>query len=96
MRVKITIFRIKENNCELYYSESETWQCMLCFNFADTRMENPADGDVFPDKLKKIIQRLLLELYCQYESSLPFRELVSSDVSISILTCKDSYYSAKY
>ena len=30
----------------------------------------------------RIAQRIVLELYCQYEQSLPFREVVSSEVSL--------------
>lgn len=29
----------------------------------------------------RIAQRIALELYCQYEQSLPFREVVSSEVN---------------
>lgn len=29
----------------------------------------------------RIAQRIVLELYCQYEQSLPFREVVSSEVN---------------
>lgn len=56
--------------------ESETWQCLLCVNLAD--LANTVDfdkrnGELGPSELK-IIQRICLELYCQYEQSLPFRE----------------------
>ncbi|XP_026472357.1 E3 ubiquitin-protein ligase TRIM33-like isoform X2 [Ctenocephalides felis] len=58
--------------------ESETWQCMLCFNFADIQIEENYEN-ILSNKLKRVLQRLLLELYCQYEPSLPFRELVSPE-----------------
>ncbi|XP_055378936.1 E3 ubiquitin-protein ligase TRIM33 [Condylostylus longicornis] len=57
--------------------ESETWQCLLCVNMealtaqAEQKVNNT--GELLPCELK-IIQRICLELYCQYEQSLPFRE----------------------
>lgn len=30
---------------------------------------------------RKIVERLVLELYCQYELSLPFREVIGPEVS---------------
>jgi len=35
----------------------------------------------------RIAQRIVLELYCQYEQSLPFREVVSSEVDTTRNTC---------
>lgn len=64
------------------YRESDTWQCLLCMNFAD--VPNTALGDKrepgLSPKERKIAERIVLELYCQYEPSLPFRELVSPEV----------------
>lgn len=63
-------------------SESETWQCMLCTNVVDTSDDVP--GEKRPNELSprdlRIAQRIVLELYCQYEQSLPFREVVSPEV----------------
>lgn len=56
--------------------ESETWQCLLCVNLAELASNIEADkrnGELGTNELK-IIQRICLELYCQYEQSLPFRE----------------------
>ncbi|XP_052744697.1 transcription intermediary factor 1-alpha [Bicyclus anynana] len=54
--------------------ESESWQCLLCVNFAD----EPDDGSELAGELagrtRRVVERLTLELYCQYELSLPFRE----------------------
>lgn len=76
--------------------ESETWQCLLCVNFSDLMHTNneivlgekrtltPLAGNEF-----KIIQRLVLELYCQYDHSLPFRELENrSNVAYYEIICK--------
>ena len=66
-----------------FFSESETWQCMLCTNVLDCA-DDPA-GEKRPNELSpldlRIAQRIVLELYCQYEESLPFREVVSPEVS---------------
>lgn len=56
--------------------ESETWQCLLCYNFADMPLEAPGEkrtGDLSMREMK-IMQRIVLEMYCQYEISLAFRE----------------------
>lgn len=58
--------------------ESETWQCLLCM--ALNEIPGPAIGEkrISPGELSgkefKIMQRILLEMYCQYDISLPFRE----------------------
>ncbi|XP_058791077.1 E3 ubiquitin-protein ligase TRIM33 isoform X2 [Phymastichus coffea] len=63
-------------------SENETWQCMLCTNVLDCSGDPP--GDKRPNELSacdmRIAQRVVLELYCQYEQSLPFREIVSQEI----------------
>lgn len=64
--------------------ESETWQCMLCTNVLDcsddvTSSEKRSNG--MSGKELRIAQRIVLELYCQYEQSLPFREVVSSEIT---------------
>ncbi|XP_033218838.1 E3 ubiquitin-protein ligase TRIM33 isoform X2 [Belonocnema kinseyi] len=62
--------------------ESETWQCMLCTNVLDCS-EDPV-GEKRPNCMSarelRIAQRIVLELYCQYEQSLPFREVVSPEM----------------
>ncbi|XP_015596878.1 E3 ubiquitin-protein ligase TRIM33 [Cephus cinctus] len=62
--------------------ESETWQCMLCTNVLDCSEDPPLEkrpNCMTPRELR-IAQRIVLELYCQYEQSLPFREVVSPDM----------------
>uniref|UniRef100_A0A0C9QFX6 TRIM33_0 protein n=1 Tax=Fopius arisanus TaxID=64838 RepID=A0A0C9QFX6_9HYME len=63
--------------------ESETWQCMLCTNVLDTSEDPPAEKRTRDMSLKelRIAQRIVLELYCQYEQSLPFREIVSPEIA---------------
>ncbi|KAL9890329.1 tripartite motif-containing protein bonus isoform 4-T4 [Glossina fuscipes fuscipes] len=57
--------------------ESESWQCLLCVNLkelannVDNMQKNP--GELSRLELQ-ILQRICLELYCQYEQSLQFRE----------------------
>lgn len=60
--------------------ETETWQCLLCVNFAELGApeEEPVGGALGP-RAQKIVERVTLELYCQYETSLPFREPVPPD-----------------
>lgn len=60
-------------------SETETWQCLLCVNFAEVGAgggEEAAPGGGLPPRLQKLVERITLELYCQYELSLAFREPV--------------------
>lgn len=54
--------------------ESETWQCLLCFNLHDIQVDSDQFSDTLGPNELKIIQRICLELYCQYEQSLQFRE----------------------
>lgn len=65
-------------------SESETWQCMLCTNVLDCSDDPPGEKrpNTMSAKELRIAQRIVLELYCQYEQSLPFREIVSSEVNL--------------
>lgn len=63
--------------------ESETWQCMLCTNVLDCSDDTSNDkrsSNMSPKELR-IAQRIVLELYCQYEQSLPFREIVSTEIT---------------
>lgn len=62
----------------LSVEESDTWQCLLCMNFADipeVPTNQKKEGELSPRE-RKIAERLVLELYCQYEQSLPFREII--------------------
>lgn len=43
------------------------------------------EGQISP-KERKIMERMLLELYCQYDPSLPFREVVSPEVIKMFIT----------
>lgn len=60
---------------------------MLCTNIMDhvNAVRNATDerveGQLSP-KERIIMERMLLELYCQYDPSLPFREVVSPEVNI--------------
>lgn len=71
-------------NLIILFSESETWQCMLCTNVLDCS-EDISNNEKRPNGMNskelRIAQRIVLELYCQYEQSLPFREIVSSEVN---------------
>nr|XP_050847136.1 E3 ubiquitin-protein ligase TRIM33-like isoform X1 [Vespula vulgaris]XP_050847137.1 E3 ubiquitin-protein ligase TRIM33-like isoform X1 [Vespula vulgaris] len=62
--------------------ESETWQCMLCTNVLDCSDDPPGEKkpNTMSAKELRIAQRIVLELYCQYEQSLPFREIVSPEI----------------
>ncbi|XP_017783188.1 PREDICTED: transcription intermediary factor 1-alpha isoform X2 [Nicrophorus vespilloides] len=61
----------------LSVEESDTWQCLLCMNFADVpdTNEEHVENELTP-RQKKVAERIILELYCQYEPSLPFREII--------------------
>ena len=67
-------------------TENEKWQCMLCTDIDSLQLH---DNDKSKRKLElttrdlKVAQRILLELYCNYEASQPFRELVDREVSVS-------------
>jgi tripartite motif-containing protein 33 len=55
---------------------------MLCTNVLDCSddMNSEKKSPNMNPKELRIAQRIVLELYCQYEQSLPFREVVSSEV----------------
>ncbi|CAH0560944.1 unnamed protein product [Brassicogethes aeneus] len=62
----------------LSVEENDTWQCLLCMNFADIPQEilgERKEGELSV-KERKIAERLVLEMYCQYDNSLPFREVI--------------------
>ncbi|KAL0830219.1 hypothetical protein ABMA28_003671 [Loxostege sticticalis] len=60
--------------------ETETWQCLLCVNFAETAGEDDGwSGEGLSPRQQRLVERVTLELYCQYEPSLPFREPVPAD-----------------
>lgn len=56
---------------------------MLCTNALDCPDEAPGEKKHhgMSQKELRIAQRIVLELYCQYEQSFPFRELVSPEVN---------------
>ncbi|CAH0718869.1 unnamed protein product, partial [Brenthis ino] len=58
--------------------EMESWQCLLCVNFAEEggEEEAAAAGGALAGRARRVVERITLELYCQYELSLPFREPV--------------------
>ncbi|XP_060532404.1 E3 ubiquitin-protein ligase TRIM33 isoform X2 [Cylas formicarius] len=65
----------------LSVEENDTWQCLLCMNFADipeSILSEKKEGELSL-KEKKIAERIVLELYCQYDTSLPFREVIGAD-----------------
>lgn len=82
--------KVFHQNCHLppisnLPDESESWQCMLCMPVNDIRgstddqvvvaagEKRSAPGEMSGREFK-ILQRILLEMYCQYDISLPFRE----------------------
>lgn len=70
-------------NCLFFCRENDTWQCLLCMNFADipeSILSEKRDGELSL-KERKIAERLVLELYCQYDPSLPFREIIGPEVT---------------
>lgn len=86
-----TVYIIKRSGTQfvnkiIYFRENDTWQCLLCMNFADipeSIMSEKKDGELSM-KEKKIAERLVLEIYCQYDPSLPFREVIGPEVKIII------------
>ncbi|XP_045504983.1 transcription intermediary factor 1-alpha [Colias croceus] len=58
--------------------ETESWQCLLCVNFAEQPVEGSAGGagggEGLVGRRRRLVERITLELYCQYELSLPFRD----------------------
>lgn len=82
--------------------ETETWQCLLCYNFADAPPGKKHEiavrfkiylSNLIKDQVGekrglglsafdlKVLQRILLELFCQYELSSYFRVLPPQDTS---------------
>lgn len=57
---------------------------MLCTNVLECS-DDISSSEKRPNSMNtkelRIAQRIVLELYCQYEQSLPFREVVSSEVN---------------
>lgn len=57
---------------------------MLCTNVLENIENSETDSNKRPHQMSardlRIAQRIVLELYCQYEQSLPFREVVSPEV----------------
>ena len=68
-------------------TENEKWQCMLCTDIDSLQLAEPNDKTKRKMELTsrdlKVAQRILLELYCNYEASQPFRELVDREVSLA-------------
>ncbi|XP_069984080.1 E3 ubiquitin-protein ligase TRIM33 isoform X5 [Penaeus vannamei] len=66
-------------------TEHEKWQCMLCTDLDN--LDTFDSNDKSKRKLGlasrdiKVAQRILLELYCNYEASQPFRELVDRELT---------------
>lgn len=60
---------------------------MLCTNVLDCSEDPPVEKrpNTLSPKDLRVAQRIVLELYCQYEQSLPFREVVSPEVINSLL-----------
>ncbi|XP_050355270.1 E3 ubiquitin-protein ligase TRIM33 isoform X1 [Nymphalis io] len=59
--------------------ETESWQCLLCVNFAEYAEGEAgveSEAGELTGRVRRIAERITLELYCQYEQSLPFREPV--------------------
>ncbi|XP_064111498.1 E3 ubiquitin-protein ligase TRIM33-like [Macrobrachium nipponense] len=65
-------------------TENEKWQCMLCTDMESLQFLEPSEKGKRKMGLAsrdiKIAQRILLELYCNYEASQPFRELVDREL----------------
>lgn len=65
--------------------ESETWQCLLCTNLKEIIDAPPSPAAErrvrgLSRRDQKLAERIVLELYCQYEPSLHFRETVGPEV----------------
>ena len=66
-------------------TENEKWQCMICKDLESIPSEVDDGGKrkmELARKDLKIAQKILLEMYCNYEASQPFRELVDREASI--------------
>ncbi|MPC29312.1 Transcription intermediary factor 1-alpha [Portunus trituberculatus] len=66
-------------------TENEKWQCMLCTDMDGLQLLDPNEKSKRKLELTtrdlKVAQRILLELYCNYEASQPFRELVDRELT---------------
>lgn len=66
-------------------TENEKWQCMLCTDIDSLQLLDGHDKEKRKMGLTmrdtKVAQRILLELYCNYEASQPFRELVDRELT---------------
>jgi hypothetical protein len=72
-------------NLKAIPEESETWQCLLCTNLKEIIDAPPSPaaerrGRGLSHRDQKLAERIVLELYCQYEPSLHFRETVGPEV----------------
>ncbi|PNF34792.1 hypothetical protein B7P43_G03734 [Cryptotermes secundus] len=72
-------------NLKAIPEESETWQCLLCTNLKEIIDAPPSPaaerrGQGLSHRDQKLAERIVLELYCQYEPSLHFRETVGPEV----------------
>ena len=63
----------------------DTWQCLLCTDINEVASHIVDADDKSQSALSqyelKLARRLVLELYCQYEPSLPFRDNVGPEVA---------------
>lgn len=62
----------------------DTWQCLLCTDINEIVSHIVNEDDKTQSTLSshelKLARRLVLELYCQYEPSLPFRDNAGPEV----------------
>ncbi|XP_014247259.1 E3 ubiquitin-protein ligase TRIM33 isoform X2 [Cimex lectularius] len=74
------VFHINCHIPRLPQIPKETWQCSLCSSLRCLPEAGlKSTGDSLSPEEKKICQRILLELYCQYDSSIHFREPIPPD-----------------
>lgn len=70
-------------------TENEKWQCMLCTDIDSLQLLDGNDREKrkmgLTTRDTKVAQRILLELYCNYEASQPFRDLVDREVRLAHL-----------
>lgn len=78
--------------------ESETWQCLMCTNvlnneIAASKPHKSGEKRALALSLaeQQMAERILLELYCQNDYSVPFREVVPLEVRLSVFTCRGLY-----
>ncbi|KAK8746824.1 hypothetical protein OTU49_016838 [Cherax quadricarinatus] len=66
-------------------TENEKWQCMLCTDLDSLQLYDSDEKSKrklgLTSRDIKVAQRILLELYCNYEASQPFRELVDRELT---------------